>query len=361
MSVSPLFRLLPPETAHRLAIRALPWLPARPLPDYPRLRARLGPLPLAHPVGLAAGFDKDAEAFAALLRLGFAAVEVGTVTPRPQAGNPRPRLFRLPEDAAVVNRLGFNNAGLEAAAGRLARRATGGVVGANIGMNRDAPDPVADYRLGLERLHPLVDYVTINVSSPNTPGLRALQHRENLRPLLEALLEARERLAGPGGARKPLLLKVAPDLDEPGEAAVADLALELRLDGLVVGNTTVERPPWLRSPHAAEAGGLSGRPLFPLSTRLLARFALRLSGRVPLVGVGGVSTGLDAYAKVRAGASAVQLYTGLVHRGPRIVHRILAELDAAVARDGLDRLADAVGRDAATLADALLDRRRRRA
>ena len=356
-----LLRLLPPEAAHRLAIRALALAPPPPaVADAadPRLRTSLAGIELPHPVCLAAGFDKNAEAFAPLRRLGFAAVEVGTVTPRPQAGNPRPRLFRLAADRAVVNRLGFNNAGLEAAAVRLARRRPGpGVVGANIGMNRDAGDPVADYRRGLERLYPLVDYLTVNVSSPNTPGLRALQRREGLRPLLEALLGARERLVGAGSPPKPLLLKVAPDLSEDEEAGIAALALELRLDGLVVGNTTVSRPPTLRSEHASEAGGLSGRPLFPLSTRMLARFALRLGGRVPLVGVGGVATGFDAYAKIRAGASAVQLYTALVYEGPGVARRIVAGLDACLARDGIARLGDAVGLDAATLARGRLDRR----
>jgi dihydroorotate dehydrogenase len=246
-----LLRLLPPETAHRLAIRLLDLtgpVPRFARAGYPRLRTSLGGIELPHPVCLAAGFDKNAEAFVPLLRLGFAAVEVGTVTPRPQAGNPRPRLFRLAADRAVVNRLGFNNAGLEAATVRLARRRVGsGAVGANIGMNRDAGDPVADYRRGLEQLYPLVDYLTVNVSSPNTPGLRALQRREGLLPLLEALLSARERLVGAGNPPKPLLLKVAPDLTEDEEAGIAALALELRLDGLVVGNTTVSRPPTLRS------------------------------------------------------------------------------------------------------------------
>ncbi len=229
-----------------------------------------------------------------------------------------------------------------------------GLVGANIGMNRDANDPVADYRACLRRLYPLVDYITVNVSSPNTPGLRALQQAERLRPLLDALLTEREELAGAAG-RKPILLKVAPDLDEAGEEAVAATVEALRIEGLIVGNTTVSRPPGLRSRHAGQTGGLSGRPLFPLSTRLLARFAMRLGPGVALVAAGGVSSGADAYAKVRTGASAVQLYTGLVYRGPGIIRAVLDELDACLARDGLASLADALGQDISALAQ--LDRR----
>ena len=347
-SVVRLLQHLPPETAHRLAIRALPWLPARPLPDLPRLRTTLAGLALPHPVGLAAGFDKNAEAHAALLRQGFAFVETGTVTPRPQPGNPRPRLFRLTEDRALINRLGFNNDGLAAVMPRLAGRDRAlGVVGVNIGMNKDAPDPAAAYAEGLATFGPQADYVTVNVSSPNTPGLRALQKREALAALLGALAPVR-------GAT-PLFLKVAPDLEPEDEAAVAELCLAHRIDALIVSNTTIARPPGLRSPAARETGGLSGRPLFPRSTRLLARMAVRLGGRVPLVGVGGVAGGADAYAKIRAGARAVQLYTAFVYEGPGLVRRILGELDALLARDGVERLEDAVGLDAATLADARVD------
>jgi dihydroorotate dehydrogenase len=348
-----LFHLLPPEVAHRAAIRALPWLPARRLPPRPRLRTRLAGLDLPHPVGLAAGFDKDGEAFAGLLRQGFAFVEVGTVTPRPQPGNPRPRLFRLSPDRAIVNRMGFNNEGHDALAGRLVGRDRKlGVVGVNIGMNKDAPDPLADYARGLERFHPLADYVTVNVSSPNTPGLRALQKREALDGLLGGLAAVRARLPG---AAKPLLLKIAPDLEPEDEASIADLALQHRIDGIIVSNTTIARPASLRSPQAAEAGGLSGPPLFDRSTRLLARMAVRLGGRVPLVGVGGIATGADAYAKIRAGASAVQVYTALIYEGPAVVGRILDGLDGCLARDGFDRLEDAIGLDAQELANARVD------
>ena len=343
-----LLHLLPPETAHRLAIRGLPLLPARPVSATPRLRTVLAGLDLPYPIGLAAGFDKNAEAHAALLRQGFAFVETGTVTPRPQPGNPRPRLFRLPADRALINRLGFNNDGLAAVRPRLAGRDRAlGVVGVNIGMNKDAADPAAAYAEGLAAFGPLADYVTVNVSSPNTPGLRALQKREALAALLEAL--------EPHRGATPLFLKVAPDLEPADEEAVAELCVAHRVDALIVSNTTIARPATLRAPAAGEAGGLSGVPLLPRSTRLLARMAVRLGGRVPLVGVGGVASGADAYAKIRAGASAVQLYTALVYRGPGIVRRIVAELDALLARDGFARLEDAVGRDAAALADARVD------
>lgn len=357
MNAARLFHLLPPETAHRAAIRLLPWLPTRRLPPLEHLRTRLAGLDLPHPLGLAAGFDKNGEAYAALLRQGFAFVEVGTVTPRAQPGNPRPRLFRLAQDDAIVNRMGFNNDGAAALARRLAGRdPRAGILGVNIGINKDAADPLADYRSGLETFQPLADYIAVNVSSPNTPGLRAWQGREALARLLEALAATRARLGSP---RKPLFLKVAPDLSPEDEEGIAELAPAHGIDGLIVANTTVERPPTLRSPHAGEAGGLSGRPLFPRSTRLLARMAVRLRGRIPLIGVGGVFTGADAYAKIRAGATAMQIYTALIYQGPAAVARILEDLDAFLARDGLRHVGEAVGRDAETLAKARVDPRRR--
>lgn len=334
-----LSHLLPPETAHRLAVRALPLLPVRPAVASPRLRTLLCGLDLPNPVGLAAGFDKNAEAFAGALRQGFGWVETGSVTPRPQAGNPKPRLFRLVEDEAVINRMGFNNDGLEAVAARLAGRdPSAGVVGANIGINKDSTDPAGDYVPGLRRLLPLVDYVTVNVSSPNTPGLRGLQRREPLERLLAALVEAR------GAVRKPLLVKIAPDLDEAGEEDIAEVALASGIDGLIVGNTTVARPS-LRSPHRAEAGGLSGRPLFEPSTALLQRMAQRVRGRLALVGVGGIASGADAYAKIRAGASAVQLYSAMVYGGLGLARRVARELDALLERDGFADVAAAIGAD----------------
>lgn len=341
-----LLHLLPPEAAHRLALGLLPLLRPHRLRPRPRLRTRLAGLDLPHPLGLAAGFDKNGEAHAALLGQGLALVEVGTVTPRPQPGNPRPRLFRLTPDRAIVNRMGFNNAGAAALARRLAARDRGrGIVGVNIGINKDTPDPAADYLHGLEMFAPLADYITINVSSPNTPGLRALQKRAALDRLLAALASARGAV--------PLFLKIAPDLEPDDEADIAALCVEHGLAALIVSNTTVARPPGLRSPHAREAGGLSGRPLFERSTRLLARMAVRLGGRVPLIGVGGIASGADAYAKIRAGATALQLYTALVYQGPALIERILAELDASLARDGFDQIGDAVGWDSETLARAV--------
>ncbi len=347
-----LLQLLPPETAHRAAIRGLPWLPARPLPDLPRLRVEFAGLALRHPVGLAAGFDKNAEVHGALLRQGFAFVETGTVTPRPQPGNPPPRLFRLREDRALINRLGFNNEGMAAVAARLEGRSRVlGVVGVNIGINKDAADPAAAYAQGLATFRGLADYVTLNVSSPNTPGLRALQKRDALARILDALQPLR---GGP-----PLFLKVAPDLELEDEAGVAELCAAYAIDALIVANTTVARPSSLRSPLAGEAGGLSGRPLFPRATRLLARMFVRLGRRVPLIGVGGVASGADAYAKIRAGATAVQLYTAMIFQGPGVGRRIVAELDGHLARDGFASVAEAVGIDAEALANARVDRDRR--
>jgi len=341
----PLLLALDAETAHRLTVRALAagLGPRAAGGDPPALAVAAGGIAAPNPVGLAAGFDKNAEAFAGALRLGFGFVEAGTVTPRPQAGNPRPRLFRLPEDGAVINRMGFNNQGLDAVAARLARRTGGGVVGANIGANKDSADRVADYVAGLRRLHGLADYLVVNVSSPNTPGLRDLQAGDALQRLLGELAAARAGLAGP---RKPLWLKIAPDLAEDEAGAVALAAIAHGLDALVVGNTTVARPDGLRGRHRGEAGGLSGRPLMAPSTRLLAAVRRRVGAGIALVGVGGVASGADAYAKIRAGASLVQLYSALVYEGPGLVGRIRRDLAALLARDGFARVADAVGVDA---------------
>ncbi len=343
-------RRLPPETAHALTVRALAagLVRAAPGPDDPILATRVWGRDFPNPVGLAAGFDKNAEAPDALLALGFGFVEVGSVTPRPQPGNPRPRVFRLPADGALINRLGFNNQGLAAVAGRLAARAgRGGLVGVNLGANKESTDRAGDYVTGVEALAGLADYLVVNVSSPNTPGLRALQGRAALDELLARLAAARAG-AAPAGARPvPLLLKIAPDLG-PGELAdIVELSLAHGIDGLIVGNTTVARPPGLKGRHRGEAGGLSGRPLFAPSTALL-REAFRLTeGRIPCVGTGGVASGADAYAKIRAGAALVQLYTALVYEGPGLVGRIKAELADALRRDGFARVADAVGTDAA--------------
>ncbi len=343
----PLLNLLPPEDAHRLAIGALArgLVPAARGPELPALATRVWDIDFANPIGLAAGFDKDAEAVDGLVALGFGFVEVGGVTPRPQPGNPRPRLFRLDEDAALINRLGLNNRGLAAMAARLDGRRGSGIVGVNVAVNADTTDAVADYVAGLEALHARVDYLAVNVSSPNTPGLRDLQGRANLEALLATLLEARTRLAPAGARPVPLVLKIAPDLERGEIADIAQVALETGIDGLIVANTTVARD-GLAGRHRGEAGGLSGRPLFARSTALLAEMHRLTEGRVALVGVGGVASGADAYAKVRAGASLVQLYSALVYQGPGLVGSIKADLAAHLAADSYDTVAAAVGVDA---------------
>jgi dihydroorotate dehydrogenase len=340
-----LLRQLPAETAHRatlvLAAAAAPLLPA-PAPDDARLAVSAFGLSFPNPIGLAAGFDKNAEVPDAMARFGFGFVECGTVTPRPQDGNPRPRLFRLSEDGAAINRMGFNNAGSLAAAKNLERRkgfsdGSGGIVGINIGANKDSTDRIADYVRAFGVLAPLADYVTVNVSSPNTPGLRGLQNREELARLLDAMITARAK-----GTYKPILLKIAPDLDAHALDEIAQVVRASTIEGLIVSNTTIARPP-LRSTHAGETGGLSGRPLLAPSTLILAQMHQRLGGAVTLIGVGGVASGEDAYAKIRAGASLVQLYTALAFQGPGLVGRIKRELLACMARDGFAKLTDAVG------------------
>ena len=341
----PLLRALPPETAHRAGLRALRLgvAPHRARPDPASLRIRLWGRSFPNPVGLAAGFDKDAEVPDQMLRFGFGFVECGTVTPRAQSGNPRPRLFRLVEDQALINRLGFNNQGLAAAASRLRarRQRGGGIVGANIGKNRDTQDDIADYVQGVTALAPLADYLVVNVSSPNTPGLRELQRKSAVMALTERLMAARASVMPDNPP--PLLLKIAPDLTPADRADLAQAALASGVDGLVIANTTVARPPSLHSPHAHEPGGLSGKPLFAPSTALLADMYRLTSGKLPIIGVGGIASGADAYEKIRAGASLVQLYTALVYHGPGLVQRIKRELAALLARDGFVSLADAVG------------------
>jgi dihydroorotate dehydrogenase len=338
--------LLPPETAHRFAIWGLRHglVRRRSADAWPSLATSLCGLALPNPLGLAAGFDKNAEGLPGLAGMGFGFVEIGTVTPKPQPGNPKPRVFRLPRDRALINRLGFNGDGLDRVRARLAqRRSSWGVVGANIGANRDAPDPIEDYLTCLRGLYRLVDYVTLNVSSPNTPGLRRLQHGSHLDALLAALIAARRELAE--GPRKPILLKIAPDLEAGEERALVEAALAAEIDGLIVANTTLARP-GLVSRQRQEAGGLSGAPLMAPSTAQLRRIWRLTGGSLPLIGVGGIFCGADAYAKIRAGASALQLYTALIYQGPRVVPRLLDELAVLLARDGHDRLATAVGTDA---------------
>lgn len=338
-------RLLDPETAHHGALLGLRMgLGPRARADkYPRLRTTLAGLDLPNPIGMAAGFDKNAQAPDALIAAGFGFVECGTVTPLPQPGNPKPRLFRLSEDRAVINRLGFNNEGLEPFANRLAARAARkGIVGANVGANKDSTDRAADYMRGMGQVWKHAAYVTANISSPNTPGLRGLQERDALEDLLGRMSEARALLEAAHGAR-PLFLKVAPDLDEAAVRDIAELALAYKLDALIVSNTTLQRPPQLTSDNREETGGLSGQPLFHISTQVLRLFAQALEGRLPLIGVGGIENGLTALAKIKAGASAVQLYSALVFQGPSLAARIADELDGLLAAEGFDHVADAVG------------------
>ena len=345
----PFARLLDPETAHGLAIRALSRLPARPAPvDDRRLSVEAFGLRFPNPVGLAAGFDKEAEVPDALLGAGFGFVEVGTITPRPQPGNPRPRNFRLTEDRAVINRYGFNSGGHGPAFARLtARKARPGIVGVNVGANKDATDRVADYVAGIEKFAGLARYFTANVSSPNTPGLRDLQEERALDDLLGRVLEARDR-AAPG---IPLLLKIAPDLSLPHLDAVVQVARRRGVDGLIVSNTTISRPPSLRSPQKNETGGLSGRPVFALSTRMLAETYVRVEGAFPLIGVGGIESAETALAKIEAGATLIQLYSGLVYEGLGLAARIKAGLVTKLAAENTT-LQALTGRDAANLVAA---------
>lgn len=340
----PLIRCLDPERAHRLTVRALAagLGPVQRTADDPVLATRVFGLDFPNPMGLAAGFDKNAEAWRALLRMGFGFAEIGSVTPRPQAGNPRPRLFRLADDEAVINRMGFNNDGMETAAGKLAgsRR---GIVGVNIGKNKETEDPVADYVACARRLGSLADYMVVNVSSPNTPGLRALQDKALLTAIVEAVSAALAESC-PAGA-PPLLVKIAPDLTSGDCEDIARVALEGPVAGLIVSNTTIERPKSLRSANRNQSGGLSGKPLFAPSTRLLSHMYRLTGGKLPLIGVGGISSGRDAYEKIRAGASLFQLYTAFVYQGPVLIKRIKGELTTLLREDGFNKVESAVGAD----------------
>ena len=345
--VRPLLHLLPPETAHGVAIWALKngLAGSSREADDPLLATRVWHLALPNPIGLAAGFDKDAEVMDAMLAFGFGFVEAGSVTPLPQSGNPKPRLFRLNEDQAVINRFGFNSKGLEHFAGKLrARLGSAGIVGANVGKNRDAPDAAADYVTGIAKVCGLADYLVCNVSSPNTPGLRSLQARGEIEALIQRVLEARLKHAPDPSRLPPLLAKVGPDLDQAQLQDIAEVALATRIDGLIVGNTTVTRPA-LGSRHAAETGGLSGAPLFTLATQCLSDLYRLTGGKIPIIGCGGVASGADAYAKIRAGASLVQLYSALVFHGPERVLSIKRDLAARLRADGYTSVAEAVGAD----------------
>jgi dihydroorotate dehydrogenase len=331
-------KLLPPEMAHDATIKALKaGLGPKAQPDDPRLAITLAGLKLPNPIGLAAGFDKNAQVPDAMLAAGFGFVECGTVTPLPQAGNPKPRVFRLPNDEGVINRLGFNNGGLAAYVNRLRARASKpGVVGANIGANKDSADRIGDYVTGLRRVWLNCSYVTVNISSPNTPGLRGLQTRAALEELLGALAKAREVQAQAHG-QKPLFLKVAPDLDASEIEAIVEVTLAHQIDALIVSNTTIDRPESLVSAARTEQGGLSGRPLFAKSTKVLGEVAAAMAGRMPLIGVGGIMSAADAIAKLDAGATAIQLYSGLTIRGLGLLDEIkqglLDRIDARAATE----------------------------
>ena len=340
MSLYALFRpfafALDAETAHRATIAALSVAPLLPLASFdPALAIEVAGLSFPSPVGLAAGFDKDGEVPDAMLGLGFGFVEVGTVTPKPQAGNPRPRLFRLKEDRAVINRMGFNNRGQGDALGRLAKRARRGIVGVNIGANKDATDRIADYAAGVREMSPVADYLTVNISSPNTPGLRDLQSGGELAELLAAVREAR-------AGSLPLFLKVAPDLAVGDHARIVRAAIDHGIDALIVANTTISRPA-LRSAQAAEAGGLSGRPLKRLALEQLRLFRAEAGVQLPLIAVGGIESADDAWDRIVAGASLVQLYSALVYEGPGLAKRIAKGLATQLRSSGFASLTEAVG------------------
>jgi len=325
------------ETAHRATIAALKWMPRRrPIFD-PALTTSIAGLGFPSPVGLAAGFDKDAEVAGAMLGLGFGFVEIGTLTPLAQMGNPKPRLFRLKEDRAVINRMGFNNRGQTDALRRLAKRARSlGIVGVNIGANKDSPDRIADYAAGVRAMAPVADYLTINISSPNTPGLRQLQDEGALRQLLSAVQEA--RIAG----GPPVFLKVAPDLGEDEPDQIVRAAMLHGIDAIIVANTTISRPP-LKSKYAGEDGGLSGEPLRALALEALRRFRSASGGAIPLIAAGGIASVDDAWERIRAGASLVQLYSAMVYEGPGLARRIAKGLVARLEQEGFASIAEAVG------------------
>ena len=340
--IRPLFFALDAERAHHLSIKMLRLMPAPPALEPDSMLAQtVAGIAFPNPVGLAAGYDKEGLVAHKMHGLGFGFAELGTLTPLPQQGNPLPRLFRLAEDRAVINRMGFNNGGQAAAAERIAkrRRPGGPVIGINIGANKDAADRIADYATGVTCMAPLADYLAVNISSPNTPGLRALQDRAALDQLLGAVMAAR------GANRTPVFLKVAPDLEPDDVEDIAAACIDHRIDALIVSNTTISRPS-LQSPLAGEAGGLSGAPLHDLALQRLRDFRRALGTRLPLVGVGGIATADQAYARIRAGASLIQLYSALVYEGPYLARRINAGIKALMARDGVGNISEIVGIDA---------------
>lgn len=346
--IRPFIHALEAEKAHNVTISALKAGFGRFFSRhtyYPSLASDVMGLHFPNPVGIAAGFDKNADVIVPVINMGFGFAEAGTVTPKPQDGNPKPRLFRLSEDRAVINRFGFNNEGLAYFKNKLEQVKTDAPFGANVGANKTSEDKTADYVKGIEELYGLSSYFTVNISSPNTPGLRALQSREALTELVERVLDARDRKIQDGMKRIPIVVKIAPDLLEEDIADIAHIALNTDIDGLIVSNTTTERPESLKSAHKGEAGGLSGAPLMDQATDVLAAMYKATNGTVPLIGVGGIASGLDAYRKIRAGASLVQLYSALVYEGPGLVTRIKNEMAALLEKDGFKSISEAVGAD----------------
>ncbi len=349
--VKPVLHSLDAETAHGLTIQALKTglMPCSPKSTDPKLKVTLWDRVFPNPVGLAAGFDKNADVVGPMLKLGFGFVEAGTVTPRPQEGNPRPRVFRDTANDAVINRMGFPNKGVDAFRHNIekffeTRPRPPGILGINIGMNKGVNDPAKDYCQLVRMLGPYADYLTVNISSPNTPGLRNLQARENLMPLLARILEEREKSCA--AAKPPLLVKLAPDLSEDQLKDVADCLLEAQVDGVILGNTTLDRPDYLPPRMQEEQGGLSGRPLTQKSTAVIRAFYKHTDGKMPIIGVGGISSAQDAYDKICAGASLIQLYSALVFQGPDLVEDIMIGLLVLLEKDGLDHISKATGRDA---------------
>lgn len=343
----PLLFCLDAEKAHGVSLQALKngLLPAVGNAPDPILGVDLFGLHFPNPVGLAAGYDKNGEALAGLKGLGFGFLEAGSITPRPQAGNPKPRVFRLVEDAGVINRLGFNSKGLEVAAANFAARPQGIIVGANLGANKESPDRIADYVTGMRRLAPLASYVTVNISSPNTPGLRALQGRAELEELLGRLTETRRAMIAAGTPSFPIFLKVAPDLTQADIADIAAVVREMGIDALICGNTTITRPASLRSAAKGEAGGLSGQPLKSIALQTLKELYVATKGEIPLIGAGGIQDAADAYARIRAGASLIQLYSAMVYKGPYLAEEIARGLAKRLRADGFNSVRDAVGID----------------
>ena len=341
----PFLRTLDPERAHELTLRAMEagLYPRSMEADDPRLAQTLWGMTFPNPIGIAAGFDKNARVPDAILQSGFGFAEVGTLTPRPQKGNPRPRIFRLPEDGAMINRLGFNNEGHAGALERLKRHARHGVVGVNIGANKDSTDMEADYVTGLEAFFPLADYFTVNISSPNTPGLRDLQAPRELDHLLARLMAKRKELVERGAPSRPITVKLSPDIADDDIAAICERLVANDVDGIIVSNTTLERNGLHTSPQAREKGGLSGAPLYERSTRLLAKVYVQTQGQIPLIGVGGINSGRSALGKIEAGASLIQIYTGLVYEGPGLTGAIKKALVSDIERAGVASISELTG------------------